>query len=214
MALQNEALQAVGVSDGEWESLKTKLPEYMQRGTYLMLPWRDDKQQLNMLNLTYLLPGVGMVSDYFQRSLPETLLQNPLISLAGALKDKKKFTGAPLYYDWEPNTTKASKTLSYIWEQLGPAAAPGGTDWNQIYRSLTEQEGALSPEQAVAYSFGLKVAPIDAMAVSRRSAAIQKIHETEMTSEMRRELKNARTADDANAILEKYRNIRQSIMKP
>lgn len=214
MELQQQALQQVGISDGEWSSLKEKLPDYMQKGLYLMLPWRDDKHRLNMLNLTYIIPGIGDINEFYQRSVPEMIIQNPLVTMAATLQSKKKFSGAPLYYDWEPAIVQASKTFAYMWEQLSPAIAPGGTDWNAIYRSVTEQENAPSPEQAVAGFFGFKVTPVDAAVSVRRSEAIKKIHESEMSMEMQRELRRARTADQANDILKKYQGIRQSITKP
>lgn len=214
MEMQQQALQAVGISDGEWDSLKAKLPDYMQKGMYLMLPWRDDKRRLNMLNLTYIIPGIGDINEFYQRSVPEMIIQNPLVTLAGTIISKKKFSGAPLYYDWEPATVQASKTFAYMWEQLSPAIAPGGTDWNSIYRSVTEQENAPSPEQAVSGFFGFKVTPVDAAITARRSAAIQKIHESEMAMEMQRELRKARTADEVSSIQKKYQAIRKSIVQP
>ena len=212
---QNYALQQVGLSEEEWKSIESTLPDYFRKGLYLMMPWRDDQGRLNLLNLTYVIPGLGDLSEFYQRSVPETLIQNPFVTLASTLLSKKKFSGAPLYYDWEEPGTKFAKAFAYAWEQMMPAPVPGGTDWNALYRSLTDVTGeAPSVEQTLAGLAGFKLSPIDVNAYARRADAIKRIHEAEMATQMKKDLKQARTNDEVNSILERYRRLREREISP
>ena len=217
-ALQQHGLDAVGLTDDEWGEIEKTLPNYLQQGIYLMMPWRDEQNRLNLLNLTYILPGIGDINELWNQFGPGSggglQIPNPVVSILATLQSKKKYSGAPLYFDWEPGATKAAKTFAYIWEQLSPAIVPGGTDWNLMWRALTEEEGAPSPEAAFGSWLGFKLTPVDPAEMARRTDAIRKIHESEMSMQMQRELRNAKTGEETNRILEKYRKIRESIVAP
>ena len=214
MALQSEAMNAVGVSDTEWQAIHDKMPEYVQNGIYLMMPWRDEQQRLNLLNLTYMIPGIGDVNELYQRSLPELIGGNPIVSTLATLQSKRKYGGAPLYFDWEEPGTKFAKSMAYIWESLSPAIVPGGTDWNHLWEAISEKQGAPTPEEALAGWFGFKLTPVDPMANARRTEAITKIHQSEMASQMQRELRDAKTSEQADSIMRRYQRIRESIATP
>lgn len=210
--LQRYSLNSTGVSDEEWQQMHSTLPDYIKNGVYLPMPWRNEKGQLNLMNLTYILPGIGDINEMYQRSIPELVLQNPMLTMAGTLLSKRKFSGAPLYQEWEEPTVKAAKSLSYIWESLSPAVVPGGTDWNSLYRAITDTEGTgPSIEESMAGWFGFKMTPVDQEANMRRSEAVKKIHEAEMAIQMQKELRKASNDNDVNAILERYQRIREGI---
>ena len=215
--LQNYALNAVGVTDDEWESVKGVMPEYMKKGMYLLMPWRDEKQQLKMMNLTWLIPGIGDLSELYQKGADNPLLaliQNPVVGTITTLQSKKKFSGAPLYYDWEHPTTKAAKTLGFMWEMWSPAPMPGNIDWRTLQDSIQEQPGALSPEEAVASQLGLKLTTVNPTQMKRRSETLRRIHETEISTEMRRELKRTKNPKEISEILDKYRKLRLEQREP
>jgi hypothetical protein len=213
MELQNQALQAVGMNDSEWEAVQKNLPDYVKNGIYLLMPWRDKQRRLNLLNLTYMVPGIGDINELYQRSLPELVGGNPIVTTLATLQSKKKFGGAPLYHDWELPETKFAKTFAYIWEQLSPAIVPGGTDWNMMWNAISEKQGAPTPEEATAGLFGFKLKPIDEAANARRKVAIDRIYESEMQTQFQKELREAKGKDVAK-IMKKYQKIRESIAKP
>jgi hypothetical protein len=215
--LQNYALEQVGISDGEWELLRDTMPEYMKKGMYLLMPWRDEKQQLKLLNLTWLIPGIGDISEAYQKGIqdPFTLaIQHPLASTTATLLSKKTFSGAPLYYDWEDPITKASKTLGFVWQMWSPAPAPGNIDWQTLQDAIQERPEALSVEEAVASQFGFRLKSVDPVQMKRRSEAVKRIHESEITTEMKRELRRATNPEDISDILDKYRRLRLEERQP
>jgi len=210
-ALQQQALSENKISEQEWERINENLPEYMQKGLYLLMPWRDEKKHLNLLDLTFTMPFVGDVSELMQKSPIETILQNPVFTMASTLKSKTKFSGAPLYHDWESGTDKFSKVMLYAWEQLTPSLAPKGTDWNKLHKAFTEQDSALSAEQALASIVGFKITPIGTIKQARTKRAIKRIYNQEIYSSLRRELKTSSSADETKEVLERYRGYRTSL---
>jgi len=215
-ALQNYAMEQVGISDGEWASIEKTLPNYIRSGLFLMMPWRDQQGRLQLLNLTYIVPGIGDVNELHSMFAERGLqVPNPVISIAAALQSKRKFSGAPLYYEWEPGATKFAKAMTYTLEQLMPAITPGvGTDWNTLWKALQEEEGAPSVEQALMSWLGFKLTPVEPAALARRKEAIRKIHESEISLQMQKELRKARSGKETNRILEKYQRIRESEVNP
>jgi hypothetical protein len=213
---QNHALSSLDIDDDEWDWIKGVLPDYMNKGRlYLPMPWRDDLGRLQLLNLTYMMPGLGDMNELFSRDVAQTAWQNPLFTTAATLWNKTKFSGAPLYYDWEEPTTKLAKVLSYAWEQFMPAVTPGGTDWNAIYNALydvDEERPGPTIEQAIAGFFGFKLTPIDSEAAQKRSDALKQIHESERVREMQKELRKAKTDEQVDAILERYGRLQEKIM--
>lgn len=208
--LQNHALQEVGMNDHEWDLFEKILPEYIQEGQFLLLPWRDDEDRLQLLNLTYMIPGFGDLSELAAHPAGE-LLGNPLYTMAGTLLTKTKWSGAPLYYDWEQPGTKASKVFSYVWEQLMPPIAPGGVDWNKMWETLSEQEGAPTLEQQMASNLGFKIVPIDEAKARRSRRVLDDIHRAEVGSQLRRELRKAKTPRQRSEVIEKYSRLRREI---
>lgn len=210
-ALQSYAMQNLNLSNEEWAGLQENLPEYMQKGLYLLMPYRDEKQRLNMLDLTYTIPFVGDVSELYKRSPQEVFLQNPVFTMASTLISRKKFSGMPLYYDWEPNHTKLAKSFSYAWEQLGPAMLPGGTDWKKLWDAFMEKEGSMSVEEAIANAAGIKLAPIDPQANLIRKTAVRKIYDAEIRSSLKRGLKQAKTEQEREEVIKQHSRYRMDI---
>lgn len=209
--LQQYALNNTGTSEEEWEMLREQMPDYVKNGIYLPMPWRDEQGRLNLMNLTYIMPGIGDVNEMYQRSFPELVMQNPIMTIGSTLLSKRKFSGAPLYYEWEEPSVKVAKSLSYVWESLSPAVVPGGTDWNALYNAITQGAEGTGPtvEEAMAGWFGFKLTPVDPEANARRANAVQKIHDSEMASMMQKELRKATTNEQVEAILERYQKLRE-----
>jgi hypothetical protein len=217
-AMQNGALQQVGLSEEEFKHLEKVFPDYVKKGQFLLMPYRDDKGQLNMLNLTYMIPGWGDLSQW-QEDPVKTLVGNPLVTTASTLLSKRKYSGAPLYYDWEAPETKAAKTFSYVWQQMMPAWAPGleplgadqpiqgGPDWNLIWRKVQDDPNVPSWAGVMASELGFKISPLNIPEATRKAAALQRIHKSEMDVELRRQLRRARSPEETQRIMSRYSNI-------
>jgi hypothetical protein len=209
--LQNLALEEAGMTPGEFETFKTRMPEYLQSGLMMPMPWRDQQGRLNFLDLTYIIPGFG---DAYQMSghPMAQIFQQPLVSIAAGLQSNKKYSGSPIYYDWEPSTTKVAKMFMYTWEQLMPAVVPGGTDWDNMYQAfittpMSEFEPTmrdLSRLQAVSSSVGLKINPVDESSSIRNFEARRRISTSEMKIDLKKKLRDARSEKEKEELLLKY----------
>jgi len=211
--LHAKGIEAVGLSPDEWDKIHEDLPEYIKKGIYLMLPWRDSQDRLNLLNLTYMVPGIGDLAELFQRGAFKSMgLQNPVFTTLATFtqKEPKKYSGAPIYYDWESPKAKATKIGLYLWEQWAPASVPGGVDFQTLYNAIQERPEAVSPEQALAGWVGLRVTPVSPGETKRRRDALEKIHRSELTMYIARKLKKAKNAEEREAILLEQREIEQS----
>ena len=215
MTFHQYAIEKVGLDDDEWEYIHSMLPEYMQKGMYLMMPWRDERDRLQLLNMTYIIPGLGDINEYYQRGLPEGLVgYNPIVTMASAIASKKKYSGAPLYNEWDPPGTKWAKTTGYIYQTLMPAPFPGNIDWNMLWNATQETEGAATPQQAVASFFGFKTTPIDPTALAIRKEKIQNIFQREIEREMQKELAASTSYEKTQRILRKYQAIKEKQQIP
>jgi len=209
--LQSNAIQAAGITEDEWPEVEKTFPQYIQDGMFLMMPWRDDKGQLNLANMTYAIPGFGDISDIKARPF-SWFLSNPVVTISSALLSNKRFSGAPLTYEWEEPGTKFAKQAAYVWEQLMPAIAPGGTDWNMMSDMFTDVPEALSGPQALSSLLGFKISPVDLDVASRRTESLKRIHLAEMGSAMKQELRRARTDEERQKIIEKYAELRPHLL--
>lgn len=209
--MQNNAISSVGISDDEWTEVERILPEYIKDGMFLMMPWRDEQGRLNMANMTYWIPGFGDVTDIKARPMT-FFLSNPVYTMTGTLLSKTKYSGAPLYYSWEPPETKFAKATSYIWEQLMPAVMPGGTDWNMMWDMFNDVPEGLSGPQALSSLLGFKITPVNLEIAQRKAKAIERIHLSEMAIEMKRELRRATSDEDREAIVAKYADLRPEVL--
>jgi len=208
-ALQNYGIRESGITDSEWQSVEGSLPEYIKKGMFFVMPWRDDQGRLNMMNMTYMLPGFGDVNQLLNGPMA-FFLSNPALTIAGSLLTKTKYSGAPMYYDWEAPGTKFAKSAAYVWEQLMPAVMPGGTDWNMLWDTFTDVPESLSGPQALASMLGMKMSPVNLEAAQRKAQAIEQIHLSEMGIQMNHELRRARNDSEREDILYKYAQLKES----
>lgn len=114
--IEAEAKQQLGKVD------KSQLPEYMQKGQYLRLPWQSQGRDL-YLDLGYILPW-GNIDDR-PALLGEP--QNPAyVLMADVFRNKSAFTGKEIYKNTDSDTEKTKKVADYIYKTLMPPLAPGG----------------------------------------------------------------------------------------
>jgi hypothetical protein len=214
--LNSYALNEIGMSRDEWEGMKKIMPNYVSKSLMLMLPYRGNEGELKMLNLTWMVPGLGDIAELKQRgeespgSLATLAFQNPVGNILAAWKMNKKFGGAPIWHDWESYPTQAAKMLNYSWEQFAPTVVPGGADWKMVYDALTERPEAPSPEEALAAQFGFRTITISPEAAVRRKVALDKIHKAEIMQEMRRQLRFTQDPEEQEEIV---RSTQENLMR-
>ena len=213
--LQANAIEANKITPGEWEFIEKILPDYMQEGQFLLMPWRDERDRLQFLNLTYMIPGFGDLAELNAHPMGE-LLGHPFLTIGGALLSKTKFSGAPLYHDWEEPQTKFAKSMAYVWEQLVPSLMYGGVDWNKMERMIKDPDNpnTYTWEQMMATASGFPIKPLDIASSARRRAVVDQIHRQEMGSQMKRELRTAKTPSGRRKIAEKYMRLRRELVEP
>ncbi len=206
-ALQANSLAQLGVSDDEWGYIQRIVPEYIREGQFLLLPWRDERGRLQFLNLTYMIPGFGDWSDVV-KDPSGTLLGSPLIQIAGSLAHNTSYSGAPIWYDWEPADLRLQKMFSYVWRQAMPGHMSGGVDWERIHRTFRDEPDAMTWPQIAAGEMGFRVVPVDPQKAASRAKVVHMIHLQEMGAEMKRELRRAVSSEERRRIIDKYRKIR------
>jgi hypothetical protein len=205
--LNSYALNQIGMSEEEWKGMKKAMPDYVSKSLMLMLPYRGNEGELKMLNLTWMIPGIGDLVEIKQKaeespgSLATLAFQNPVGNILAAWKLNQKFGGAPIWHDWESYPTQAAKMLNYTWQQWSPAVLPGGTDWKAMYDSLTDMPEAPSPEEALAGQFGFRVITVSPEAAYKRKSALDKIYRAEIMQDMRRQLRFATTPEEQEEII-------------
>ena len=98
---------------------------------------------------------------------------------------------------------------------LGTNIPTGGTDWNAMWRSIYDESGtAPTPSEAVAGFFGFKLTPVDLVTHTNRTRAVERIHESEMATQMQRELRSATSDRQVSQIMDRYQRIREKRVAP
>jgi hypothetical protein len=211
--LQNHAIQRAGMDQEEWEDYKKRLPEYMQSGLYLLMPWRDSKDRLNMVDLTYVVPGIGDMREMTSRGIWEAVFQHPATTLPADLLRNKKFSGEPIRYDWQPFSVRRWNDMAHIWESAMPSwFGPWGTDYKRYMRAMQEAPGAQTVEQALAAQFGFKIKPLEASQVTRAEISSRRRQEGEMAIEMNKELRKTQDPEERALIIQKYAAYRRQLL--
>jgi hypothetical protein len=208
--MQHLALDKLRMSDYEWEQMQHVLPEYIQDGQFLLMPWRDSKNRLQLLNLTYMIPGFGDIADIMSHPVGE-LIGHPLVTIGGEIRANKKFSGVPIYYDWEEGHVKTAKVLHHMWEAVMPSWVPGAMDWRNIYRWYQEDPNSPTIDQIIASEVGLKITPIDEGKARRSRQILDQIHKRELSSQLKRELRSTKNPNKKRKIIERYSRLRREI---
>lgn len=210
-AISQAAMSLVGISEHEFEEMRKNMPEYLQQGMYMMLPWRDSKGRLQMANLTWWIPGIGDVGELASATgRPERFIQNPAVNLMADFRDNQKgATGIPIFNTWDSSGVKALKMVGHMYQSISPPWFPGGTDWKSAYNTLLERENASTFGQLIGSQFGGKITAVTpellSQGFSRRQAAIKE----DIEAEFRRSLRNATTPEDKQNIIEQYQQALQ-----
>lgn len=214
LGMQNMSIKTLGITDREWEQIQANLPEYVSKGWFLPMPFRDRRGRLQFINMTYIFPGIGDLSEIQQQGWT-WWIQNPAVTILGGLKDNKRFSGAPIYYEWESGSMKLIKTLQYMGQQLLPAVTPGiGTDWMLLQDAFfSANPKAMTPEMAVAAQLGFRTIPFNEQDLARRRGVVRKIFMQQIKSEMKKELRKVSDSNQRDKIIKRYREYIQNVVE-
>jgi len=197
-AVQQQALASLNINQEEWEHIQRVLPDHIKKGNYLLLPYRDSKGKLQMMDWTYILPW-GDISEMQQRGILGKLVANPFLTMPMEIKMNRNALGMPIWYDWNSPQAKAAKLMRYMGMQLMPSLTPGiGYNWEHLNRSFQGQKDALSKKQALAASFlGVKIRPIDVQERGRKTKSKVQRQRGEITMEARRKISRGMSREQA-----------------
>ena len=159
--ITHQAMKNLNMSEEEWDEIKKTMPDWQKNGWYFMVPWRDEKDRLQMINLTWLIPGLGDLSDFNAEGVLSlrSVVGNPIITGIGDIMNNKTFSGAPIYNDWDDPSMKFLKTSWHIHKQITPSFM--GDFWSRAYKTAIDKPGAQTTMQQAIGMFGTKVQPID-----------------------------------------------------
>lgn len=208
-------ISKLGMTKDDYEQFKQTLPDYMSQEvagvpTHIPVPFRDEKGRIQMMDLAWWLPGLQDLSELGGNlDNPMKFMQNPAFTSGAALLNNKKFSGAPIWNEWDEPGTKVSKALGYVGQQFSPPMMPGlGNQFQKIWGSYNEDDPkALTPAQAWGTQAGVRITPIDEGEQQKKYKARLNAWEGEAKYQMREELK--RTTDPAKQekIVEEYMDI-------
>ena len=196
-ALQQIAVDKLNMTEADWNYFKGSLPDYVKEDvsgvpTHIPLPFRDEKGRIQMMDISWWIPGLQDLGELHQSVGSVTgVIQNPALSLFAALKDNKTFSGAPLYYEWEAPSIKAKKTLAYIWQQMSPSFVPGGHVWEKVARVGDADPQAPTAGQAAGSMVGWRVHGYDPGASIESLHNKLDIYERQARAMMEKELQRA-----------------------
>ncbi|MBT9171608.1 MAG: hypothetical protein DDT18_01992 [Actinobacteria bacterium] len=202
-ALTEVALRNLNISHSEWEDVKEILPEHQKRGLIALVPFRDERGDLQFWNFSWILPGVGDVTGMGAYGDIHMWFQNPAFNIAADLRENKRgLTGRPIWHDWDHPVTKLAKGIYYPLQQLTPAFLPGGTDYELMWRTFVDKDPtALGPTAAVISQFGIRFSPYNPEAMQRRSAGLNHAKRAEIFRNRARELRRAATEEERAEIV-------------
>jgi hypothetical protein len=220
------ALKGLNISESEFEETRKNMPDYMRGGMYMVMPFRDEQGRLQLFNLTWWLPGLGDASEMLNNSgEPGRFMQNPAFNLgADIVRNKKGGTDIPVWNDWDAPVLKLGKMVGHMYQSIMPTWMPGfgrdsfpllpaGPDFNLILEALEGRPEALTPTQAGAAQFGLRVTPLDeSLLAQKRGRRLTRL-KGEIEGQMRRELRRSVSDTERESIIQKYQGYLSNLQK-
>lgn len=218
------ALKQLDITEPEWEEIRKNMPNYMKNGMYMMLPFRDEKNRLQMFNMTWWLPGLGDLSETINSSgEPGRWMQNPAFNLgADIFRNVKGGTDIPIWNEWDSPVLKLGKAFGHIYQSIMPTWMPGfgrdsfpllpaGPDFRSVLEAIEGRPEAATPTQALSSQLGLKVQPLDESLLAQKKGRRLRRLKGEVEASMRREIRNAISEDEKNSIIQKYTEYLQNL---
>lgn len=165
-AEEKYALHKLELTEKDYAQIQKVLPEYMQRGSYILMPFRDVNGDLRFFDWTYIVPW-GELFDAQDRGLLSTTVTNPLFQIvADITRNKSGWSGREIYKGTDTQKEKTFKQMVHLWQTAVPSLMYKGIYWDKIYESATgkpSKMGKIRPlAPTIAHTvFGLRTQPID-----------------------------------------------------
>ncbi len=194
-----------GMNDQEGADFMKKLPEHLDSYLQILSPVRDERGRLQMIDFSYVLGGFSDYKEWMQENPVGQFMQNPFLNLLYELGNNRNAFGQRIYSDFDPISTQAMKMGGYAWQKFAPSLFPGGTNYNNIYDSYTNDASTLTSAQAIARAVGARITPLDEESInksfqSRNQAAVNYIGRV-----LANDLVNAKSQEEINDLLDKAR---------
>jgi hypothetical protein len=165
-SMEKYSLHQLQLTDTDYEHIKKVLPDYMQSGSYLLMPWRDNNGDLQFFDWSYILPW-GELFDAQDRGLLGATVTNPFIVTGSELMlNKSGWSGREIYQDTDTTKEKTFKQMIHLWQTAVPSLMYKGIYWDKLYNVATGKPSKMGKIQplapAIAHTiFGLRAQPVD-----------------------------------------------------
>jgi hypothetical protein len=189
-ALTKYALNKFGVSEQEWQDMKKNIPGRMAKGEWLLLPFRDDNNRMQMLDLTYILPykdvydvamsGYTLAKEGKFNTGDDIvegvigMINSPVFKAILELgTNKNTYNNTPIWNEVDTPLEKGQKAFDYIYKLFMPSLAPeipgftqGGYAYHKLRSVISGREDYYGRNFTFAPAiesslFGLKTSPLE-----------------------------------------------------
>ncbi len=149
--VQQYSLQKLDMTNEDYDELAGMLPEYLDRDSTLLMPWKDKDGKLELYDWTFVLPW-GPMAEMNQRGPLDVILSNPLYTLLSNIQTNyNTYTGKKIYDDsipWEDMTPEYRreqnyKKLKFAWQLSSPPYYPGGIYWNKLDAAFRDKNKSI-----------------------------------------------------------------------
>lgn len=215
------SLYKLNFTDKDYQDMQKVLPEYMKRGSYILLPYRDDNGDLRFFDWTYIIPW-GEMTEVTDRGITNVLVSNPLFVLVSDVNhNQSSFTGKQIWKDTDTTEEKAWKSTEYVWQGLVPSLSYKGIYWDKLYRAATGEtkygKKEMIPEAVAHTVFGLRTQALDLNIAQRRQVYDQQSQLRELQNKMRdlliRQTYGEVTPEESYQLRQQYLNQMMDVVK-
>lgn len=160
------SLAKLKMTDKDYEQMQDVLPEYMKSGSFILMPYRDNNNDLRFFDWTYMLPW-GDIYNLQEQGLLKMVNTNPLVQITGDIqRNKSSFADREIWKDTDTDGEKFVKGLKYTWQALMPPLAYKGIYWDKLSDAVSGKPNKQGkkpslPETALQTIGGIKTVPID-----------------------------------------------------
>lgn len=215
------SLQDLNINEDEWRMIQKTLPEYLSSTvlgvpTHIPMPVRDEKGRIQLIDIGWWLPGLQDLSEMNQNvANPIRFVQNPAATLGASLMNNQKFSGAPIWNEWDDPTTKVAKFMGYAGQQLLPPMTPFlGNQFQKIYESYNENNpDALTPMQAWGSQIGYRATPFEEGRQMEKFQKRQDAFMNEAKHQFKEDMRKARSESDAKGIQEEFQKTMERLAR-
>lgn len=158
--ITSAAIRALGMTDDDWEQIKKDIPDRMKQGQWLLIPYRDGKGQIQMLDLTFIMPyqdiytlGLTAYTLATEGTFPTgatiaeglgNMLGNPLMSTTIELSTNyNRYNRREIWNAADKPAEKYQKMADYIYKMWMPSFAP---ETNILFRAGMGPASTLIPD--------------------------------------------------------------------